>query len=115
MTTDPETTTGEQEDQDLLIGGPPTRLHERAVEHAQESYGPGLITYRECDLCGYLAWVQTDTSAKPGIVVTRFAPHNTEYDRQCPQCAEAYSRAPELFRWVFGVISRLMSRTRFTR
>lgn len=107
----------DDDDDDLLIGGPPTYLNEHAVERAQADHGPGLVQYRECDLCGSITWVSTDTTAQPGIKVTRFTPHTntTEYDRQCQRCLQAHARAPELFRWVIGVISRLMSRTRLTR
>jgi hypothetical protein len=82
--------TDHMDDDDFLIGGPPTRLNEHAVERAQTDHGPGLVQYRGCDLCGSIAWVSTDTTAEPGIVVvTRFAPHPTEYGRQCRRCLEA--------------------------
>ena len=95
-------------DENLPIGGPPTALSDGVSEAAQAHYGPGLVKYRECDLCGWLTWASTATTAPPGIEVTRFAPKL--YGEQCPRCQEAHARAPEVFAWMLGVVARLVTK-----
>jgi len=99
------------DDENLTIGGPPTALSDGVSGAAQAHYGPGLVKYRECDLCGWLTWASTATSAPPGIEVTRFAPKlYGEQCPRCPRCQEAHARAPEVFNWMLGVVARLVTK-----
>jgi hypothetical protein len=101
------------DDENLLIGGSLTPISDNTIKYTQAQHGPGLVKYRECDICGWFAWTSTATAAPPGIEVTRFNPrlsHSLEYEKQCPRCQEAHARAPEVFNWMLGVVARLVTK-----
>lgn len=70
------------------------RFEEFAKHYAKDG---GKVIFSECGICGHLEWSSTYTKEPPEVVVTPLT-------HQCPKCAEAYSRSPEIVNWVLSVV-----------
>lgn len=66
------------------------RFEEFAKHYAKDG---GKVIFSECGICGHLEWSSTYTKEPPEVVVTPLT-------HQCPKCAEAYSRSPEIVNWI---------------
>ena len=60
-----------------------------------------LVTYYVCPLCGYAAWRMS--SASPDGFKVAIEQRN-QYVDECAGCMVVQRRAPEIFRWVVGVV-----------
>jgi hypothetical protein len=59
-----------------------------------------LVTLAECEYCGDLQWVSSNTRAEnPGVETQRME------TGRCRRCAEVQMRNPEVFEWVLSVIA----------
>ena len=66
-------------------------------EQAMQRYLPGLVTFQECDICGFLEWSSTATKEPDGYFVE---PRHGN----CPRCQEVLARSPEIALWVMNVV-----------
>lgn len=73
---------------------------EFAKRYRERNKQTGHLYFEECLMCGNLEWKNTYTKELDGFTVT---PANNA----CQYCQEINARAPEIFRWVLGVIGKL--------
>ena len=77
-------------------------LRARIKEDAMRSYPDGAHShYVVCEVCGSFQWMMTKTDAPFGLT---FLPMGMERNFNCPKCADAVARAPELCQWVLDVV-----------
>lgn len=81
------------------------------VDQLIRDHGPGLVEIVECPICGRFEWVSTRKADSatgepfPNSISIRLRRPNFD-DPPCMRCTIVHDRAPEVFRWVLGVIDR---------
>jgi hypothetical protein len=58
------------------------------------------VIIKECCVCGHLDWASSQKANPPSVIVEPM------YAGQCPECNTVAARAPEVFRWVVGVLMK---------
>lgn len=66
----------------------------------------GLVTLKECKVCGNIEWVSTSADGS-GYVIEPIE----SFDDPCGLCRSVAERAPEVYGWVLQVVSFNAPRT----
>lgn len=74
--------------------------YENAERQLRKKYPKGKITFKECYICGYLAWNSTEPK---GIDTYKIISMDIGQS-PCPKCIEMVQRSPEVYDWVLQVL-----------
>jgi hypothetical protein len=76
--------------------------YENVEKQLRKQHPKGKITFKECYMCGYLAYSSTDPK---GIDTYKII----NMDKgQCPKCMELAQRTPEVYDWVLQVLAHTL-------
>ncbi len=71
-------------------------------DHEDDVAAGRIVRFRLCSICGTAEWSSSSDSGKGFKVEIEYLTDSLEL---CRLCSEAFSRSPELARWVLRVVS----------